>query len=256
MPSWPEIQAGIFAGESGGDYNALFGYSNRPGKQFAGTNLTGMTVDQAIQFADPNGPYAQWVRGQIGRTATPMGAYQVVGSTLQQAKKWAGLKGDELMTPEIQDRIGQAILANQGTGAWEGYRGPQQPGLATASAPAGDVGGLGRGAIMEAQQAPATPNYGAATPQVSQYGLKPEKTKRKSWNQTLGEGIAGLAGSEAPRVGMGQAPQSEPFELTGGSPTPSVYRAPFQPQQAPMPGGGMDLRAMLAQLMGQGGQRA
>ena len=137
MPSWDEIKAGIFAGESGGDYNALFGFSNRPGKRFANTRVTDMTVDEAIQFANPRGPYAQWVKNQIGRVATPMGGFQVVGSTLKDAKDWAGLTGNERMTPEIQDRIGQAILDRQGTDAWEGYRGPRSPGTTINSLPAG-----------------------------------------------------------------------------------------------------------------------
>lgn len=125
---WNSIRNGIFAGESGGDYNALFGFSNRDGGKFAGTNLTNMTVDQALAFANPNGPYAQHVKGQVGRVATPMGAYQVVGTTLNAAKQGLGLTGNEQMTPELQDRIGQWIYKTQGTGAWAGYRGPQSGG--------------------------------------------------------------------------------------------------------------------------------
>lgn len=123
----PRIRAGIFAGESGGDYNALFDFSNRPGKPFSNVRLTDMTVDQALNFANPSGPYGQWVKGQIGRVATPMGGYQVVGTTLKAAKKGLGLSGNERMTEETQDRIGQWILQNQGTDAWEGYRGPRNP---------------------------------------------------------------------------------------------------------------------------------
>lgn len=123
----PRIKAGIFAGESKGDYNALFGFSNRPGGRWADTRLTDMSVNQAIDFAHPRGAYAQWVKSQIGRVATPMGGFQVVGNTLKQAKDWAGLTGDEQMTPEIQDRIGDAILKHQGTGAWAGYKGPKTP---------------------------------------------------------------------------------------------------------------------------------
>ena len=123
MASWDEIRNGIFAGESGGDYNALFGYSNRD--KYSSTPLTAMTVDQALQFANPSGEYGQWVKDQIGRVATPMGAYQVVGTTLKAAKDALGLTGNEVMTPELQDRIGQWIYQTQGTGAWEGYRGPQ-----------------------------------------------------------------------------------------------------------------------------------
>ncbi len=122
---WGPIRNGIFAGESGGDYNALYGYQNRKGGKFANVRLTEMTVDQAIAFSAPSGPYGQWVKNTIGRVATPMGAYQIVGTTLRAAKKGLGLKGDEVMTPELQEMLGQWIYRQQGTGAWEGYRGPR-----------------------------------------------------------------------------------------------------------------------------------
>ena len=125
--NWPAIKAGIFAGESGGDPNALFGFSNRPGGTFDDVSLVDMTVDEALNFADPNGPYGQTVKGQTGRVATPMGQFQVVGSTLRQAKEGMGLTGSERMTPEVQDDIGKWIYQTQGTDAWEGYRGPQDP---------------------------------------------------------------------------------------------------------------------------------
>lgn len=125
---WNAIRNGIFAGESGGDYNALFGFSNRDGGKFADVDLTNMTVDQALAFADPSGPYGQHVKGQVGRVATPMGAYQVVGSTLRDAKQGLGLTGNERMTPELQDRIGQWVYKTQGTDAWAGYKGPQSGG--------------------------------------------------------------------------------------------------------------------------------
>lgn len=115
------LKRNVFPGESGGDYDALFGYSNRPGGQFGGTRLTDMTVSQALAFADPSGPYGQWVKGQVGRVATPMGAYQVVGSTLRAAKDGLGLTGNERMTPELQDQIGMWIYQNQGPGAWEAW---------------------------------------------------------------------------------------------------------------------------------------
>ncbi len=139
VPSYipEEVKNGIFAGESGGDYNALFGFSNRDGGQFSNVKLSDMTVDQALAFSDPSGPYGQWVKGQIGRVATPMGAYQIVGTTLRAAKDGLGLTGSERMTPELQDRLGGWIYANQGTGAWEGYRGPQ----------AAPQGGWGSGSV-------------------------------------------------------------------------------------------------------------
>lgn len=123
---WAEIRNGIFAGESGGDYNALFGFQNRKGGKFSNVKLTRMTVDQAIAFSDPNGAYGQWVKGQVGRVATPMGAYQIVGTTLRAAKKALGLRGNELMTPDLQEELAHWIYRAQGTGAWEGYRGPRK----------------------------------------------------------------------------------------------------------------------------------
>lgn len=159
---WNTIRQNIFAGESGGDYNALFGYSNRPGKQFEGTRLTDMTVDQALAFASPSGPYGQWVKGQVGRVATPMGAYQVVGTTLRDAKRGLGLRGDEKMTPELQDRIGRWIYEAQGTGAWEGYK----PDAGARSVAADTMKALGKGNTM-AQMTPISP----AAPQQGKRGL-------------------------------------------------------------------------------------
>ena len=118
----PRIRAGIFAGESGGDYNALFGYQNRPNGRFSDINLTSMPISDVIAFTDPSGPYAQYVKGQVGRVATPVGAYQVVGSTLRDAVNALGIDPNTTFNQATQDRIGQWILENQGTGAWEGYQ--------------------------------------------------------------------------------------------------------------------------------------
>lgn len=138
MVTLPELQSNVFPGESGGDYSALFGYANRPGGSFAGFDLTNMTVDQALAFADPNGPYASYVQNQIGRVATPMGAYQVVGSTLREAKRGLGLTGSEKMTPALQDHIAMWIYNNQGPGAWAGWG----KGNAAGGATAGGVGNV------------------------------------------------------------------------------------------------------------------
>jgi len=112
---------GIFSGESRGDYDALFGFSNRPGGRYENVRLTDMTVAEALEFSNTRGEYAQWVAGQVGHVATPMGAYQVVGSTLGAAVEGLGLTGNERMTPELQDEIGQWIYDNQGIRAWVGY---------------------------------------------------------------------------------------------------------------------------------------
>jgi hypothetical protein len=145
MASFRQIaKQNIFPGESGGDYNALFGYSNRDGGRYGGTRLTDMTVNQALDFSQPSGDYGQWVKGQVGHVATPMGAYQVVGTTLRAAQQGLGLTGNERMDEGLQDRIGEWIYQNQGPGAWEGWRGNQSGGstqarVSTRSAPTGGI---------------------------------------------------------------------------------------------------------------------
>lgn len=215
-PNWPAIRAGIFAGESGGDYNALFGFSNREGKQFGGTKLTDMTVDQALAFANPSGPYAQWVKGQVGRVATPMGAYQVVGTTLKAAKDGLGLTGNERMTEDTQDRVGQWILAKQGTGAWEGYRGPREPESPYAGLPDGPKG---QEAYAQPGLAPATDTtqtagilggvFGGIPQGIAEYASAPEP---KSFGERLQGAFKKLADyPDAPPVRfsqMGDARQS------------------------------------------------
>ena len=83
--TWQQHQQNIFAGESGGDYDALFGYQNRPDGIFSGIKVSEMPIADVIKFTSPTGAYGQYVKGQVGRVATPVGAYQVVGSTLRGA---------------------------------------------------------------------------------------------------------------------------------------------------------------------------
>jgi len=111
---WTELAPKIKARESGGDYDALYGFSNREDGPFAGTKVTDMTVDQAIQFSDPNGPYGQWSKQNLGYVATPMGAYQIVGSTLRDIKENMGLSGDEKMTPDLQEAMAKWLYQNRG----------------------------------------------------------------------------------------------------------------------------------------------
>ena len=116
-----ELKANVFPGESGGDYNALFGYANRPGKPFEGVKLTDMTVNEVLDFTKPSGPYGQWVKSQIGRVSTPTGAFQTVGTTLKDAVQGLGLTGDEPYNEATQDAVGRWIFENQGPEAWEAW---------------------------------------------------------------------------------------------------------------------------------------
>tara|TARA_E500000081_G_scaffold67167_1_gene69160 strand:+ start:2577 stop:4055 length:1479 start_codon:yes stop_codon:yes gene_type:complete len=129
MITWQDVQKGIFSGESRGDYNALFGYTNRPEELFSDIKLTDMTLDEALEFSDPDGAYGTYVGLQNkGTVSTPMGAYQIVGATLRDAKEALGLSGDTKFSQATQDKIAKWILKTQGTDAWVGYKGPKVKG--------------------------------------------------------------------------------------------------------------------------------
>ena len=128
MIRWQDVQQGIFQGESGGDYDALFGFQNRPDGLFSDVKVTDMTLDQVLEFSNPKGEYASYVsHNNDGEISTPMGAYQIVGATLRDAKEALGLSGDTKFTKETQDKIAKWILKTQGTDAWKGYKGTRVP---------------------------------------------------------------------------------------------------------------------------------
>lgn len=103
LPS--SFMAAVDSAEGGGDYDTLYGFAQRDGKPFAGTRVSNMSVKDAIAFADPSGPYAQSVKGQIGRVATPMGRHQIVGTTLRNAVSEMGLDPNTPFNRQTQDAI-------------------------------------------------------------------------------------------------------------------------------------------------------
>jgi len=132
MATWQEIQQGIFAGESGGDYNALFGYQNRPGGIFSDVKVSEMSIADILDFTNPSGAYGQYVAlsrpdPEMG-VATPVGAYQVVGTTLRDAVKKLGIDPSQKFDKATQDRIGKYIFETQGAKAFAGYKGPKMDG--------------------------------------------------------------------------------------------------------------------------------
>ena len=132
MATWQEIQQGIFAGESGGDYNALFGYQNRPGGIFSDVKVSEMSIADILDFTNPSGAYGQFVANtrpdpEMG-VATPVGAYQVVGTTLRDAVKALGIDPSQKFDKATQDRIGKYIFETQGAKAFAGYKGPKMDG--------------------------------------------------------------------------------------------------------------------------------
>lgn len=89
--------------EGGGDYNTLFSFANRAGGDFAGVNVSEMTIGDLMAFS--NGEYGAWSREKLGYKATPMGRYQIVGTTLAQTAKEMGISDNVVFTPEVQDAM-------------------------------------------------------------------------------------------------------------------------------------------------------
>ena len=125
--------------EGGGDYNTLFGFSNKSGRQYAGVNVSDMTISELNTFAKSG--YGEWVKGELAksgqeaRIATPMGRYQFVNTTLQAQAKEMGLSPDTVFTPEVQDAMfnhymtkrlsGKSSMAAKraaARGGWEGFK--------------------------------------------------------------------------------------------------------------------------------------
>lgn len=125
--------------EGGGDYNTLFGFSNK--NRYAAIKVSEMTIGELKKFAAPSGDYGQWVKGQLAksgqkaRVATPMGRYQFVGTTLAAVANKMGLSDDTVFDGPTQDAMFLHYLseriASSSTMAgkveavrngWEGYR--------------------------------------------------------------------------------------------------------------------------------------
>ena len=119
---WNTYKPTVLKQESGGDYNALYNFAQKPGRIFAGVQPTQMTINDLLNFADPSGPYGQYVKEtrpdkQFG-VATPLGAYGVVGSTLRDAVKGLGLTGNELFDQATQDKVAEWLYNKRGTSPW------------------------------------------------------------------------------------------------------------------------------------------
>ena len=127
--------------EGGGRYDTLFAHSQRKGGAFEGVDITQMTINDVLRFADVNGKYGNWVKselarqGQKPRIATPMGRGQIVGTTLKKAVAALGLDGNTLFDANTQnniiDYLARQRIASSNTMAgrraalraeWEGFK--------------------------------------------------------------------------------------------------------------------------------------
>lgn len=121
--------------EGGGNYSTLFGHSQSAGGPFSGVDVSKMTIGELKQFTRPDGPYASWVKSQVGRVATPMGRYQFVGSTMEKVAAEMGLPDNTVFDQKTQDAMFEYYLKKrismgstmpekiaQVRQAWEGFK--------------------------------------------------------------------------------------------------------------------------------------
>jgi len=95
--------------ESGGDYDALLGHSQK--NRFSNVKVSNMTIGELNEFGKE---YARWSReykrrnpqfGSAKVASTPMGRYQFVLTTLLENAQKMGLDDDTVFSPEVQDRM-------------------------------------------------------------------------------------------------------------------------------------------------------
>lgn len=95
-------------------YDTLFGNFETGNTPFRGTKVSTMTLGQLYDFSEPSGQYGQYVKPRLsestqafktGQTSTPMGKYQIVGTTLRSVAKQMGLSEDTVFDKETQDKM-------------------------------------------------------------------------------------------------------------------------------------------------------
>ncbi len=143
------LNAYVDATEGAGDYTTLYGHAQRDGGKFAGTDVTKMTLGQLYEFTDPNGPYGQYVKSANpeGVVATPLGRYQIVGTTLRNSAKALGLGDDTVFSTDVQDQMFNHLASSRLSRAtdiggkikqlraeWRGFRNVSDDELAAAIA--------------------------------------------------------------------------------------------------------------------------
>ena len=221
--------------EGGGDYNALFGFANREGGPFAGTNVSEMTIGQLKDFADNK--YADYSRKQLGYKATPMGRYQFVGTTLADVAKRMGLADDTVFSPAVQDQMftfyAKEVIADKAPagqraalrGAWEGLKNASDAELDTmiAEIQSGKASFATSGATQGTRfqgSNPSTPNANppAQTAPVQAQGAGPVAMSTASQVPTATPTGQGATAALPEQVQAQQQPQGTEPKTAGNTP--------------------------------------
>ena len=95
-------------------YDTLFDNYETKSTPFRGTRVSTMTLGQLYDFSQPSNQYGQYVKTRLpesteaykkGQTSTPMGKYQIVGTTLRNVADQMGLPEDTVFNKETQDKM-------------------------------------------------------------------------------------------------------------------------------------------------------
>lgn len=81
--------------------------------------LTSMTIGEIIDRQNEK-KYPRNANPDLGIHAA--GRYQIIGNTLPEAMRGAGLKPTDMFSPENQDKMGIYLLKTGGPGKWEGLK--------------------------------------------------------------------------------------------------------------------------------------
>lgn len=169
------------SGGAGDQYDTLYGHRNRQD----GTRVSNMTLGQAAEFASPSGAYGQSVNAEIGRVATPMGKFQIVGTTLRNTMENLNLPPDVPFSPAVQEQLGLYLAQQRVNGPrtaqsmrdglrseWEGFRNKSDAELdeiiaevrAQPPVTRESILAAGSGSPTQAPQTGATPQGQGSTP--------------------------------------------------------------------------------------------
>lgn len=211
--------------EGAGNYDTLFGHAQRPGGAFAGLRPSTMSIREVMELQNPEGPYANYVKGHVGRIATPVGRYQVVGTTLRDAVRELGLDPAEEFDSDTQDQIAgflaQRRLAAAGPdptkrraglrAEWEGLKNVPDDALDAALM----GGGLASGGLGDDQKA-------GMTQRMAGLGADKEKTKEDPEAEGDAPMSAGLKTRRgiAHAVGLPEPGENDFMDLTPDQETP------------------------------------
>lgn len=109
-----QIQTRIDQFEGQGDYNKLWNNSEvNPESVMAGVMVSELTFAELDQLEEAYGAEVQETNPDQGVFATPMGRYQIVGTTRRELAQQMGLPPTTKFTPQVQDLMFERLVGRR-----------------------------------------------------------------------------------------------------------------------------------------------